>query len=297
MPRTLLLVDQNPTLKRVVELSLASEDVEVIAATDADEAVRALSRSAPDIVLADIGSAGGGYEVAAHVSQTPSLARIPVVLLAGAFDEVDRDRASAAGAVDLLVKPVHPSILLARVRALLPGLAPQPSGEAASPRVATASPEPTPAGPATVDRYFAELDQAFADLASNPRPAPPAADVSDEHAPAADTPGHAPERAFEWPTPTGSTTVLPVPSGNLADAFAALLTAEQSGVVLTQSSTPLPAPPPPGLDIERLAEMVAARVLERLTDDVVKRAVADVVADTAERLVKEEIDRIKRNIP
>lgn len=292
MVRTLLLVDQNPTLKRVVELSLAGENVEVIAATNADEAVRALSLSAPDIVLADIGAAGSGYEVAAHVSQTPSLARIPVVLLAGAFDEVDRDRAAAAGAVDLLVKPVHPSTLLARVRDLLPAHA--ATAPAAVVDVATVAAAPLP--PASdVDRYFEDLDRAFADLREHPRPLPAEADVPGAHAEEPE-PVHPPERAFEWPAPTGSTTVLPIASGNLADAFAALLTAEQTGVELTAPAPSPASPDAPAIDIDRLAEMVAARVLERLTDDVVRRVVADLVSDTAERLVRDEIDRIKRNI-
>ena len=77
----------------------------------------------------------------------------------------------------------------------------------------------------------------------------------------------------------------------LADAFAALLTAEQWG---SSPADALAATAPAVTD--DLVERVAARVLERLSDQVVRETVTDLVSALAERLVREEIERIKAEI-
>jgi hypothetical protein len=79
----------------------------------------------------------------------------------------------------------------------------------------------------------------------------------------------------------------------LADAFAALLAAEQSG--------PLPSaavawPAPPAVITDEVIEQAVRRVLDRLPDRVIREAVADVVSGVAERLVREEIERVKASV-
>jgi CheY-like chemotaxis protein len=87
----LLLADDSVTIQRVIELTFAEEDVQVVAVSDGDQAIERLESAPPDIVLADIGMPGrNGYEVARYVRQTPKLAHIPVVLLTGAFEPVDQ---------------------------------------------------------------------------------------------------------------------------------------------------------------------------------------------------------------
>ena len=94
MPHTLLLADDSVTIQRVIELTFADEDVQVVAVSDGEQAIAALDRKPPDIVLADVGMPGrNGYEVAQHIKTTPRLAHIPVVLLTGAFEPVDQAKA------------------------------------------------------------------------------------------------------------------------------------------------------------------------------------------------------------
>src|SRR5258706_2540114 len=90
MAYTLLLADDSVTIQRVIELTFADEDVQVIAVSDGDQAIERLDRAAPpDIVLADIGMPGkNGYEVAQYIRQTPRLSHIPVMLLTQAFEPV-----------------------------------------------------------------------------------------------------------------------------------------------------------------------------------------------------------------
>ncbi len=81
----------------------------------------------------------------------------------------------------------------------------------------------------------------------------------------------------------------------LADAFAALLAAEQSAPAPSDAPG-WPAGPAPVAITTDLVEQVSRRVLEQLTDRVVRETVRDVVTEVAERLVREEIERIKSSI-
>lgn len=191
MPRTLLLADDSVTIQRVIELTFADEDIRVVAVGDGDQAITALDRNPPDIVLADVGMPGkDGYQVAEHIKRTPALSHIPVLLLTGAFEPIDQGRASEAGCDGVLAKPFEPQLVIARVKELL--LKPK-SGSTAGEEVAAPPPAAAPpwnpfdeaaaahapigsnGAPEDVDQYFDRLDRAFANLSSGQGEAPPPA--------------------------------------------------------------------------------------------------------------------------
>lgn len=93
----------------------------------------------------------------------------------------------------------------------------------------------------------------------------------------------------------------PAPLPSLSDAFAAILAAEQhepmppTAPVWPASPSSAPQSTGGGLPDEAM-EDITRRVLERLSDRVVRETVADLVSGIAERLVKEEIERIKASI-
>ena len=90
MSHTLLLADDSTTIQRVVELTFANEDIDVVTVGDGAQAIEVIQRDAPDIVLADVSMPGkDGYEVASFIRSDPARARIPVVLLTGAFEPLD----------------------------------------------------------------------------------------------------------------------------------------------------------------------------------------------------------------
>ena len=139
MAHKLLLADDSPTIQRVVELTFANEDIDVVAVGDGAQAIEAIERDAPDIVLADVSMPGkDGYEVASFVRLDPARARIPVVLLTGAFEPLDTSRCDALGRPAVLVKPFEPREVIGKVRALLELPA---AGAAKAPAVAAASVE------------------------------------------------------------------------------------------------------------------------------------------------------------
>src|SRR5436190_17544172 len=122
MPHKLLLADDSVTIQRVIELTFAGEDVQVLTAGDGEEAIARIPTDKPDIILADIAMPKrSGYEVSAFVKNNPETENIPVLLLAGAFEPVDEAKAKEAKCDGVLVKPFEPQHVIARVRELIGG--------------------------------------------------------------------------------------------------------------------------------------------------------------------------------
>src|SRR5687767_1573648 len=120
MPKTLLLADDSVTIQRVIELTFTHEDIRVVAVSDGRRAIQWMEGEWPDIVLADVDVPEvDGYDLAAHIKQSPRLKNVPVLLLAGAFEPVDQRRADQIGCDGVLIKPFEPQQLVSRVRGLL----------------------------------------------------------------------------------------------------------------------------------------------------------------------------------
>ncbi len=104
--RKLLLADDSLTIQKVVTLTFADEGVEVVTASDGQEAIEKLKQSTPDIVLADaVMPRVNGYEVCEYIKQDPKLKHIPVMLLVGSFEPFDEAEARRVGADDYVTKP------------------------------------------------------------------------------------------------------------------------------------------------------------------------------------------------
>ncbi len=298
MPHRLLLADDSVTIQKVIELTFADEDVTVVAVGDGDAAVAKLSAEAFDVVLADVGMPGkDGYQVAEFLRDRPG-PPVPVLLLTGAFDRADPARVAACGASAVLAKPFEPQVLVTKVRALLAGAAAPPAaasatpaGHAETPRAVDAptasAAEPSPEKAPSVDDYFERLDRAFANLNVPLEP-------REQTGPASHLPAAPPAPAHDAaPNPEPAATqqpATPSPARGLADRFETMLAVEQGELPASALE-----PPVTGADAE-LVDRVARRVVERLGDSAVRQLAAEIVSRTAERLVREEIDRIKAGI-
>lgn len=321
--RTLLLVDANPMMHRIIELTFSREDVRVLAARDGDEAIALMRIEPPDLVLADHAAHGrDGYEVAAFVKSTAELSHVPVLLMAGAYEAVDADRAASSGCDGVLVKPFEPADVLARFRALVrpPADTITPGSGSPGPRpVALKLVEPTaphgaPGGEVSLERisagreldaYFNRLDAALLGL-QRPGPEPARrrgeSQAADADAlptverllagePAAPAPGGDPQSA----APTAASVERPDDPGErtdlsaLAEALGARLESSHR-LAQDRSAVAGRASAPAG---DALVDEVTRRVMERLAPSVVNDVVADAVTRVAERMVREELDRIK----
>jgi two-component system response regulator GlrR len=114
-PKRILLVDDDAKLSRVLALRLESEGYDVVAAASGEEALARLGEARPRFVLADLRMPGmDGIELLARIQERyPGL---PVALISAQGDIPDAVRATHAGAVDFLTKPVDRDRLLDCVR-------------------------------------------------------------------------------------------------------------------------------------------------------------------------------------
>ena len=250
MSHTLLLADDSITIQRVIELTFAEEDVKVLAVGDGKHAIDRIQAERPDIVLADVGMPEqDGYEVAAFVKGTPHLAHIPVLLLTGAFEPIDEQRARMVGCDGVLVKPFEPQMVINRVKDLLAGKKPAGSNNATpdQPRPVVSGQEsyvPRAANQGdSLEEYFDRLDAAFANLSSEPGGAAPHAVVA---------PPAPPPPVAEASTPLDLSTWDPDLSGD------ALQPALRAPIPLVQTPAPIPLvqEPPPELHIAPVVEPV-----------------------------------------
>ncbi|HEX8558358.1 MAG TPA: response regulator [Pyrinomonadaceae bacterium] len=144
----LLLADDSPTIRKIVSLTFGDEGFEVVAVGDGVEALRALAEEPPpDVLLADTVMPGpDGYELCERVKRDGRLARVPVVLLVGAFEPFNKAEARRVGADTFLTKPFQ-SIrdLVSKVGSLLGGGESREEDEAARAHDADARVAPEPA--------------------------------------------------------------------------------------------------------------------------------------------------------
>jgi len=120
MSKTLLLADDSVVIQKLVGLSFANEDIEIITTDNGDDAVARALEVRPDLVIADVIMPGkSGYEVCEEIKQAPELAHTPVLLLTGTFEAFDEKRAAAAGAAGHITKPFDAQALIERVTGLL----------------------------------------------------------------------------------------------------------------------------------------------------------------------------------
>ena len=117
VPDRLLLVEDDPRIRAALVLGLVDQGYEVIEAGSGESALRLLDRDAFDVVLLDLMLPGmDGFAVCRAVRSRGDLPTIVITARSGSEDVI---RGLEAGADDYVTKPVVPSELAARVRALL----------------------------------------------------------------------------------------------------------------------------------------------------------------------------------
>src|ERR1700687_2820062 len=113
----ILVVDDDPQIRRVMKVTLTGQGYEVDDARDGEAALERLSEERFDLVLLDMNMPGiGGLETCRSVRRHSDIA---IVMLTVRNTESDKVEALDAGADDYITKPFKTSELLARIRAVL----------------------------------------------------------------------------------------------------------------------------------------------------------------------------------
>jgi len=120
MAREVLVVEDEPDIRRLVVLHLERDGFRCRTAASGSEALRAVKAAIPDLIILDLMLPGvDGLEVCRQLRRDTSTASIPIIMLTAKTDEVDRVVGLEMGADDYVVKPFSPKELVARVRAVL----------------------------------------------------------------------------------------------------------------------------------------------------------------------------------
>lgn len=120
---TILIVDDEPSVRALIRDTLELEDHEVVEAVDGPSALEALSGSElPDCVVLDIMMPGiSGLDVLTELRQRPTTKELPIILLTAMADDATTWAGWSAGANVFLPKPFDPGALLDWIDRVLEG--------------------------------------------------------------------------------------------------------------------------------------------------------------------------------
>lgn len=117
MPLTVLVVDDEPQLVKVLRGYLEQSGFRVVTATDGPGALAQFRRERPDLVLLDLNLPGlDGIDVTRRLR---ALSNVPLIMVTARVEETDRLIGLELGADDYVTKPFSPREVVARVRAVL----------------------------------------------------------------------------------------------------------------------------------------------------------------------------------
>ena len=117
MPRTVLIVDDEPTLRETLAEALEQDGLRVVTAADGREALDRFRAEQPDLILLDLMLPGlSGIEVCRIIRQESS---VPILMLTARDSELDKVVGLELGADDYVTKPFSLRELQARIRAVL----------------------------------------------------------------------------------------------------------------------------------------------------------------------------------
>ena len=117
---TVLLVEDEDSLRHVLRDLLEREGYSVIEAQDGMQALDEIDRHAPDALVLDLNLPRlDGYQVLSHIRARPGTAELPVLVLTARGDEESEVKVFENGANDFITKPFRPRALSARLKALL----------------------------------------------------------------------------------------------------------------------------------------------------------------------------------
>ena len=127
MAHRVLIVDDEPHMLRLTELSLKKGGFEILIGRNGREALEIAARERPDLIVMDVVMPElDGLTALRQLKENPDTATIPVIMLTMRGQALARQEAEKSGAAIYITKPYSPSQLLAEAKRILIG-SPAPS--------------------------------------------------------------------------------------------------------------------------------------------------------------------------
>ena len=126
--KTVLIVDDEPAIRRALGRLLAEDGYRVLGAGNGQEALEAIRADLPDLVILDLlMPVMGGLAACREIRQSGATRSLPVIIVTGMDQPADHVRGLDGGADDYVSKPFDGTEVKARVNRLLRRCAPQPA--------------------------------------------------------------------------------------------------------------------------------------------------------------------------
>jgi two-component system cell cycle response regulator DivK len=120
MTKTILVVEDQEDNRQILRDLLGASDYELVEAENGQEALDAVARKKPDLILMDIQlPVMDGYEATRRIKANPDWKSIPIIVVTSYALSGDAEKARAAGCDDYVTKPYSPRQLLAKIREFL----------------------------------------------------------------------------------------------------------------------------------------------------------------------------------
>ncbi len=118
--KTIMIVDDSITVRKVTARFLKRQGMEVLTAKDGLDAIAKLQEHIPDLMLLDVEMPRmDGYELATQIRNRSDLKHLPIIMITSRTGTKHRDKAKKIGINRYLGKPFNESELLENIRALL----------------------------------------------------------------------------------------------------------------------------------------------------------------------------------
>ena len=122
MAKRILVVDDEPHSVKMVESRLRANGYDVITAGNGAEGLEKARKEAPDLILLDIVMPQmNGHETLSKLKESSETKSIPVIMFTSKGQVDDVERATYGGAIDYIVKPFDPIMMLNKIKKALEG--------------------------------------------------------------------------------------------------------------------------------------------------------------------------------
>ena len=120
MARTILVVDDDPSMLDFLKQRLTPEGFEIFTASSGEDCIRQATTLLPDLLLLDLRMPlAGGIEVCKSLRANPKTERIPILVVTGVLSPSELEQSMTSGADDFVSKPIDMADLLIRINAML----------------------------------------------------------------------------------------------------------------------------------------------------------------------------------